>query len=74
VSERLPTVKPQQLIRVLEGRGWQLIRTRGSHYVFKHSSFPTGSLPVHGRELKRGILTAILKDAGISRQELRRSL
>jgi predicted RNA binding protein YcfA (HicA-like mRNA interferase family) len=31
-------------------------------------------VPVHGRELKRGILTAILKDAGVSREELRRSL
>jgi predicted RNA binding protein YcfA (HicA-like mRNA interferase family) len=39
VSERLPAVKPQQLIRVLEGRGWQLIRTRGSHYIFKHPEF-----------------------------------
>lgn len=75
MSERLPAVKPQQLIQVLEGRGWQLIRTRGSHYVFKHQDFPNRIVvPVHGRELKRGILSAILKDAGISREELRRLL
>ena len=72
MSERLPAVKPQQLMRVLEGRGWQLIRTRGSHYVFKHQEFPNRIVvPVHGRELKRGILTAIMKDAGISREEFR---
>ena len=72
MSERLPAVKPQELIRVLERRGWQLIRTRGSHYVFKHPEFPNRIVvPIHGRELKRGILTAIMKDAGISRQELR---
>jgi predicted RNA binding protein YcfA (HicA-like mRNA interferase family) len=75
VSERLPAVKPAELIRVLEGRGWQLARTRGSHHVFKHPGFPNRIVvPVHGRELKRGILVAILKDAGISRDELRRSI
>lgn len=40
MSERLPAVKPQELIRVLERRGWQLIRTGGSHHVFKHPEFP----------------------------------
>jgi predicted RNA binding protein YcfA (HicA-like mRNA interferase family) len=75
VSERLPAVKPQELIRVLERRGWHVIRTRGSHYVFKHREFPNRIVvPVHGRELKRGILTAIMKDAGISREELRELL
>jgi predicted RNA binding protein YcfA (HicA-like mRNA interferase family) len=75
VSERLPAVKPQELIRVLERRGWQLTRTRGSHYVFKHPEFANRIVvPVHGRELKRGILTAIIKDTGISRDELRELL
>lgn len=75
MSARLPAVKPRELIRVLERRGWQLIRTRGSHYVFKHPAFPNRIVvPVHGRELKRGILTAIMKDAGISREELRELL
>lgn len=49
-----------------------MTRTRGSHYVFKHPDFPNRIVvPVHRRELKRGILTAIIRDAGIGREELR---
>ena len=75
MSDRLPAVTPRQLIQVLEGRGWQLVRTRGSHHVFTHPDFPNRMVvPVHGRELKRGIMSAIIKDAALSQEEFRRLL
>ena len=72
VSEKLPAVNPRQLIRVLERRGWQLERVRGSHHVLVHPDERRAvTVPVHNRELKAGTLAAILRSAGISRDELR---
>ena len=75
MSQRLPAVKPKQLIRVLEREGWQLDRVRGSHHVFRHPDQRRRVVvPVHGRELRPGTLRSILDASGISRDDLRRLL
>ncbi len=75
MSDRLPAVKPKQLIRVLERRGWQLDRVRGSHYILKHhTEHRSIPVPVHNRDLAPGTLSSIMKNAGITRDELRRLL
>jgi len=74
VSERLPVVSGAQLIRVLEGLGWEVARQRGSHVRLRHPDRSTFLVvPLH-RELKKGTLNGILKDAGLEREELRRLL
>jgi predicted RNA binding protein YcfA (HicA-like mRNA interferase family) len=71
VSERLPVVSGAQLIRVLEQLGWEVVRQRGSHVRLRHSDRSTFLVvPLH-RELKRGTLSGILRDAGLDREELR---
>lgn len=75
MSGKLPAIKSRQLIRVMERRGWELDRVRGSHYVMKHHaerrSIP---VPVHNRDLAPGTLHGILKNANITREELRELL
>jgi predicted RNA binding protein YcfA (HicA-like mRNA interferase family) len=74
VSERLPVVSGARLVRVLEQVGWEVVRQRGSHVRLKHSDRSTFLVvPLH-RELKRGTLSGILRDAGLEREELRRLL
>ena len=74
MSERLPVVSGAQLIRVLEGLGWEVARQRGSHVRLRHPDRSTFLVvPLH-RELKKGTLNGILKDAGLEREELRRLL
>lgn len=70
MSARLPAVRPKQLIRALEQKGWRQVRTKGSHHYFRHpdSSFLI-SVPVHPKDLKRGLLSDTLKEVGISRDE-----
>lgn len=74
MSGRLPVVSGAQLIRVLEGLGWEIVRQRGSHVRLRN---PQRSIflvvPLH-RELKKGTLNGILKDAGVDREELRTRL
>jgi predicted RNA binding protein YcfA (HicA-like mRNA interferase family) len=75
VSQRLPAVRPRQLIRVLEQSGWKLARSKGSHHHFTHPDRShVISVPVHARDVKRGTLTAILSDAGIDRKDFLRLL
>lgn len=73
MSQRLPAVRPRQLIRVLEKRGWTLVRSKGSHHHFRHpDSSSLVVVPVHARDVKRGTLSGILSDAGISREEFQK--
>jgi predicted RNA binding protein YcfA (HicA-like mRNA interferase family) len=74
VSERLPVVSGQQLIAALEKVGWVAVRQRGSHVRLKHDQHTMSLVvPLH-RELKRGTLAGILRDAGIDRDDLRELL
>ena len=71
MSGRLPVVSGAQLVAVLERLGWQVLRQRGSHVSLRHSDRSVFLVvPLH-RELKRGTLNGILKDAGLDRDELR---
>lgn len=69
----LPVVTPRQLIRALERAGFRLHHVRGSHHYFRHPDKPSLliSVPYHGRDLKRGTLRAILRQAGLTTDQLR---
>ncbi len=71
MSDRLPVVSGDALVRVLARQGWEVVRQRGSHVVLRHaaSSNPL-VVPLH-RQLERGTLLGIRRDAGIYRDELR---
>jgi predicted RNA binding protein YcfA (HicA-like mRNA interferase family) len=75
VSGRLPSVRPRQLIRVLEQKGWKLARSKGSHHHFTHPDSPiVVTVAIHAKDIKRGTLSGILSDAGIGRDEFLRLL
>lgn len=74
MSERLPVVSGAKLIDVLQKLGWEVARQRGSHVRLKHQDRAVSLVvPLH-RELKRGTLNGILRDASLSRDELRGQL
>jgi predicted RNA binding protein YcfA (HicA-like mRNA interferase family) len=64
---KLRPAKPDTVKRVLEKLGFQFIRQSGSHMIFHHSDGRWTTVPMHrGRDLGKGLLRKILKDAGIS--------
>ena len=74
MSEALPVVSGQRLVKALERDGWQVARQRGSHVRLKHPDRRVSlTVPLH-RELKRGTLAGILTDAGLDSERLRRLL
>jgi predicted RNA binding protein YcfA (HicA-like mRNA interferase family) len=72
----LPVLTPRQLIRALGRAGFLLHHVRGSHHYFRHPAKPgvLVTVPFHNRDLKRGTLRAILRQAGITLDELGRLL
>lgn len=67
------SLKPQpakKVIKALSTLGFQVVRSRGSHVVLKHPDGRFTVVPVHAREeISMGLLTKIIKDAGMSRDE-----
>ncbi len=67
---RLPACKPADVVRALLRQGFFLDHTRGSHRYYRHPDRPgLVVVPYHGRDLKRGTLHSILKQAGLSPAE-----
>jgi predicted RNA binding protein YcfA (HicA-like mRNA interferase family) len=64
-------MKVKDVIKLLEGDGWYLVRTKGSHRQFKHPSKP-GLVTVSGKlsvDVPPGTLNSILKQAELKRSE-----
>jgi predicted RNA binding protein YcfA (HicA-like mRNA interferase family) len=58
-------VTGKELLRLLKENGWVLDRIKGSHHIMIKGN-KTLSVPVHGnRDLPKGTLNAILKEAGL---------
>ena len=58
------------MIRVLERAGWQFRNATGFHRRYKHRTRPgTVIVPFHRRDMKRGTLLGIIKDAGLTTAE-----
>ena len=68
---KLPAVSPQKLVTALEGAGFELKRIKGSHYYYYNSRTERiAVVPFHNKDLRKGTLHAILRDADISIEEL----
>ena len=68
---KLPSLTPREIAAILERKGYVLDRTKGSHRVFYHpETRQRVVVPFHKKDLPKGTLHAILKQAGISRDEL----
>lgn len=64
-------MKVRDAIRLIEGDGWFLVATRGSHRQFKHPAKP-GRVTIAGKpsdDLAPGTQSSILKQAGLKEQD-----
>lgn len=63
-------MKVAEAVRLMEQKGWELWRTRGSHRQFKHPRRP-GKVTVAGKPsdtLHPKTLASILRQAGLRKQ------
>lgn len=69
---KLPSLTPQKIINVLGKSGFVLDRTKGSHHIYYHPQTKRRVVvPLHKKDLPKGTLLEILKQASIKREELR---
>ena len=68
MSQRLPSLKPREVLRASGKAGFYVHHVSGSPYILKHADRPEGrvTLPFHNRDLKRGTLLAIIDEAGLT--------
>jgi predicted RNA binding protein YcfA (HicA-like mRNA interferase family) len=63
----MPTAK--ELLRFLIAKGYKRVRQTGSHLILSHPSRALLVIPMHARDLPKGLFLKILKDAGFSRED-----
>ena len=60
------TLTGKQVVKLLQDSGWVVDRIAGSHYIMVKQGFKPIVIPVHsGNDLPKGLLHAILKQAGL---------
>ncbi len=62
-------MKVKELIKLIERDGWFLVRTKGSHRQFHHST-KSGTVTIAGKEsidVPTGTLDSVLKQAGLKK-------
>ena len=63
-------LKPNKLIRILEKTGFKVVRQKGSHVIMMNDKKTRIVIPVHlGKDIKPGLVRAIIREAGISREK-----
>lgn len=72
---KLPVLTSKRLIKILEKIGFQIDHKTGSHFIFYDAK--TGRravVPHHAKDLPKGTILSILKQAGITKEELQKYL
>lgn len=70
---KLPMLSSAELCKFLEKEGFVKVRQKGSHAFFKHVDGRTTVVPIHNKQdISRGLLSAILNEINMSREEFLR--
>ncbi len=71
---RVPLLRPQEVLKAFEKRGWQVARQRGSHIILtKKGHIATLSVPDHP-QVARGTLRTLIARAGLTPEEFLNAL
>lgn len=70
---KLPVLTPKKLLAKLKKLGFEEDHTTGSHFILYHvTTRRRAVVPIHLRDIPKGTLSSILREAGISREEILR--
>ncbi len=67
---KLPALTGDTVIKTLEKIGFETVRQKGSHVRMQHIDGRVLTVPIHaGKTIGKGLLSKIIRDAEISRDE-----
>lgn len=68
---QVPSMPGARVVKALQRAGFTVARISGSHHIMRHADGRGTTVPVHGsREVAKGTLRSILKDIGLSADDL----
>ncbi|HLN29788.1 MAG TPA: type II toxin-antitoxin system HicA family toxin [Gemmataceae bacterium] len=75
MSGKLPALTGAEVIRALERQGFVVLRVRASHHFLRHPDGRKTVVPVHaGETIGPGLMSKILRDCGLDREQFRSQL
>ena len=67
---KIPPISPNKLVKILEKSGFKVIRQKGSHVIMINDKRTRIVIPIHpGKDIKPGLVRAIMREAGITREK-----
>ena len=57
-------MRDKDLLKLFIENGWEVARIHGSHHILQKDD-KTEVIPVHGKDVPKGLLNKILKNAGL---------
>ena len=70
---RLPSIKPFELIKYLERKGFQTVHVKGSRHVLMLNDM-RAIVPLHHSQIGKGMLEEIIAEIGININEFKKDL
>lgn len=70
MPERLPSLRSRQVVSALIRAGFLLVRQAGSHAHYRRGTL-TVTVPMHSRDLARGTVASILRQAHLTVEQFR---
>ncbi len=75
MSEKLPRVTANEMIKIVEKMGFHFTRQSGSHKIYKNNEGKRVTIAYHsGKILHPKIIKSILNDVGISVYEFKKMI
>lgn len=72
MSPALPSVTGREVVKALTSAGFRQVSVKGSHLKLAHPDGRHTVVPMHGgRDLPRGTLASILRQAGLTAAKFR---
>lgn len=72
MTPKLPVLTARELIAILKKHGFVVDRQSGSHALLIHEDGRRTTVPVHGkRDLGKGLLRQIMRDADLNVEDLK---
>ena len=73
MSPRLPSIKPKEFIRRIKKHGFKIDHKTGSHITLIDGYGHRIVVPYHVKDMKRGLLFGLIKQAGLTVEEFTRT-
>jgi len=66
----LSSINSKKLIKILKSLGFELDHSTGSHFIFYNpENKKRAVVPYHAKDLPKGTITSILREAGIDKKQ-----